>query len=213
MSRGLYVIIQTIMQKGEGKGLQLSGLDIKRIIIVFIVTLLVLYGGRAASYSLQVRRPLHEFFTQQTEVIDYSVQQGREGICVRVELDDVQDIQSQYAQLWAGIAEVTGRIPAVLDVTDRRNHGLEETFRSMRIHIEEALATGSFYAMAQAIDEEAKEAGLDRWSVGVDSDYVYVQLHKGESYLYEIIPRRAQAEQRPPVTVSGLQSTLSKRSP
>jgi hypothetical protein len=205
MSRGLYVIIQTIMQKGEGKGLQLSGLDIKRIIIVFIVTLLVLYGGRAASYSLQVRRPLHEFFTQQTEVIDYSVQQGREGICVRVELDD--------AQLWAGIAEVTGRIPAVLDVTDRRNHGLEETFRSMRIHIEEALATGSFYAMAQAIDEEAKEAGLDRWSVGVDSDYVYVQLHKGESYLYEIIPRRAQAEQRPPVTVSGLQSTLSKRSP
>jgi hypothetical protein len=83
----------------------------------------------------------------------------------------------------------------------------------MRIHIEEALATGSFYAMAQAIDEEAKEAGLDRWSVGVDSEYVYVQLHKGESYLYEIIPRRAQAEQRPPVTVSGLQSTLSKRSP
>ena len=43
--------------------------------------------------------------------------------------------------------------------------------------------------MVQAIDETAKEAVLDRWTVGVDSNYVYVQLHLGEHYLYEIIPR------------------------
>ena len=47
----------------------------------------------------------------------------------------------------------------------------------MRIHIEEALATGSFYAMAQAIDEEAKEAGLDRWSVGAVS-YTHLDVYK-----------------------------------
>jgi hypothetical protein len=192
--------------------LHLLGLNIKRIVIVFIITLIALYGGRAASYSMKVRRPLHEFFTQKTEVIDYSVQQYAEGLCVRVELDDVQDIQSQYAQLWAGISEATGRVPAVLDVTDRRNRGLEETFRSMRIHIEEALATGGFYAMSQAIDEKAQEAQLDRWNVGVDSDYVYVQLHEGESYLYEIIPRKAHVEHRSPGAFSALQSTLSKGS-
>jgi hypothetical protein len=211
MTRGLYVIIQTILKKGEGKGLQLLGLDIKRILIVFIITVLILYGGKAASYSLQVRRPLHQFFTQQAEVMDYTVWQSASGLCVSVALDDVQDIQSQYAQLWAGILEATGRTPAALNVTDRRDHGLEETFRSMRIHIEEALVRGSFYVMSQAIDEEAKEAGLDRWSVGVDSGYVYVQLHKGESYLYEIIPRGTNTEQHSQMTLSSLQSTLAKK--
>jgi hypothetical protein len=189
MSRGLYVIIQTILQKGEGKGLQLLGLDIKRIAIVFIITLVALYGGRAASYSMKVRRPLHQFFTQQAGVLDYTVSECAEGLCVSVDLGNVQDIQSEYAQLWAGIEEATGRTPAALTVTDRRGNGLEETFRSMRIHIEEALARGSFYAMSLAIDEEAKEAELDRWNVGVDGDYVYVQLHKGDYYLYEVIPR------------------------
>jgi len=191
--------------------LQLLGLDIKRILIVFIITVLILYGGKAASYSLQVRRPLHQFFTQQAEVMDYTVWQSASGLCVSVALDDVQDIQSQYAQLWAGILEATGRTPAALNVTDRRDHGLEETFRSMRIHIEEALVRGSFYVMSQAIDEEAKEAGLDRWSVGVDSGYVYVQLHKGESYLYEIIPRGTNTEQHSQMTLSSLQSTLAKK--
>jgi hypothetical protein len=191
--------------------LQLLGLDIRRIIIAFIITLLILYGGKAASYSLQVKRPLHQFFTQQTEVIDYTVCQGADGLCVSVTLDNCQDIQSQYAQLRAGILEATGRIPAVLNVTDKRDRTLEETFRSMRIHIEEGLVKGSFYAMSQAIDEKAKEAELDRWNVGVDSEYVYVQLHKGESYLYEIIPRGTHREQHSPIALSNLQSTSQKK--
>ncbi|NLJ61037.1 MAG: hypothetical protein GX338_08850 [Firmicutes bacterium] len=211
MTRGQYVIIQTILQKGEGKGLQLAGLDIRRIAIVFIVTLVALYGGRAASYNLKVTRPLHQFFAHYKEVLDYTARQCADGLCVSVTLDNVQDIQSQYARLWAGIEEATGRTPAVLNVADRRDEGLEETFRRMRIHIEEALAKGSFYAMSQAIDEEAKQADLDRWGVDVDSYYVYVQLHKGENYLYEIIPRGARREQHSPITLSNLQSALTKK--
>ncbi len=175
--------------KGRGKGLQLFGLDIKRIIVVFVIALLLLYGGSAASYSLQVKRPLHEFFTGQAGVIDYSVGKTGGGLYVQVELDNTEDIQSLYAHLSAGITEATGRHVAVLDVIDNRNDELEDTFRTMRIYIEEALVTGGFHAMVQAIDETAKEAVLDRWTVGVDSNYVYVQLHLGEHYLYEIIPR------------------------
>ncbi len=66
--------------------------------------------------------------------------------------------------------------------------------------------------MSQAIDEEAKQADLDRWGgVDVDSYYVYVQLHKGENYLYEIIPRGARREQHSPITLSNLQSALTKK--
>ncbi len=189
--------------------MQLFKLDIKRTALVFIVTLLVLYGGKAASYSLQVRKPLDEFFSQQAEVINYTVGQCKDGLCVSVELGDVEDIQSQYVQLWAGIAEATGRIPGSLSIVDRRNRELEGTFRHMRIHIEEALCRGSFYTMSQAIAEKAEEAGLDRWDVGVDSDYIYVQLHKGGSYLYEIIPRETGARQHSSATLSNLQSRLT----
>ncbi len=191
--------------------MQLLGLDIRRIAIVFIITVVALYGVRTANYSLKVRRPLHQFFTQQAEVMDYTFSECAEGLCVSVDLDNVQDIQSEYAQLWAGIEEATGRMPAVLNVTDRRDKGLEETFRCMRIHVEEALARGSFYAMSQAIDEQAKEAGLERWSVGVDGDYVYVQLHKGESYLYEVIPRGTRSKEHSPMTLSTPQSALTRK--
>lgn len=142
--------------------------------------------------------------------MDYTISRQKDALCVSVELGDVEDIQSEYARLWKGIAGATQRIPTALDIIDRRDQELEEVFRRMRIHIEEALSTGSFSAMSQAIEEEGREAGLDRWGVGVDSDYVYVQLHKGESYLYEIIPRGIAASRNQRATSSYTQSRIAR---
>jgi hypothetical protein len=174
---------------GREEGLHLMGLNVRRIAVTFIIVLLILYGGKAACYNLRVSKPLHQYFQTQTCIADYSIYTHTDGLHVKIKPNDVKVLQSLYAQLRADITEILGKTPFVIDITDERNPMLEEIFYSMRIHIEEALARGSFYDMSQAIDKKAKKAGLDKWDVGIDSDYIYVQLHQRESYLYEIIPR------------------------
>ncbi|NLG80752.1 MAG: hypothetical protein GX492_13170 [Firmicutes bacterium] len=169
--------------------MKLFGLDVTKIILAFLVTFGILTGGRIAAYHVQVERPLESFLREHPDVVDWRlVRGGSAGLEVRVRLREVGDIQATYMDLCDGLARAAGRMP-VLVIQDGRTRELSATYRRMRFAVEEAIARGTFQEMAKAIDSEAKEAGLDRWGVYVDSGNVYLQLHKGGHYLYEVIPR------------------------
>lgn len=171
--------------------MKLFGLDVTKIILAFLVTFGILTGGRIAAYHVQVKRPLEAFLRERPDVVDWRLVRGGEsaGLEVRVRLREVGDIQATYLDLCEGLARATGRTPALV-IEDARTRELSATYRRMRLAVEEAIARGTFREMAKAIDSQAQEAGLDRWGVYVDSRNVYLQLHKGGHYLYEVIPRQ-----------------------
>lgn len=171
--------------------MKLFGLDARKIIAAFLVTFGILTGGRIAAYHIQVERPLEAFLQERSDVAAWELLRGSGSAAleVRVKLREVRDIQATYLDLREGIARATGRTPGLV-IEDTRTGELADTYQRMRLSVEEAIARGTFREMAKAIDSQAREAGLDGWGVYVDSRNVYLQLHRGGHYLYEVIPRR-----------------------
>lgn len=170
--------------------MKVFGLDARIVAMSFLLTFGVLAGGRIAAYHVQVERPLEAFLSQRADVLEYSLVKTAPGLEIHVRLADVRDIQSTYVHLAAGLARAGGKAPAKLVIGDARTGELTRVYQRMRLAVEEAISRGTFREMARTIDEEATRAHLDRWGVYVDSGYVYVQLHKGARYLYEVIPRQ-----------------------
>jgi len=166
------------------------GLDVRRVTVAFFLTFGILAGGRIAAYHVQVERPLEAFLSQRADVLEYRLVKTTPALEVHVRLANTRDIQSTYTHLCTGLARASGKAPWRLMVWDARTDELTGVYQRMRLAIEEGISRGTFREMANAIDEEAVGAHLDRWGVYVDSRYVYVQLHKGERYLYEVIPRQ-----------------------
>ncbi|MGE5593845.1 MAG: hypothetical protein ACM3X3_09230 [Betaproteobacteria bacterium] len=172
--------------------MKVFGLDIRKVIVAFLVTFAVLTGGRIAAYHVQVERPMEAFLQRRADVAAWQLLPGggsASGLEVRVKLREVRDLQAAYLQIRDGIARATGRTPCLI-IEDTRTAQLSDTYRRMRFAVEEAIARGTFRDMAEAVDALAAEARLDRWNVDVDSRNVYLQLHEGGHYLYEVIPRQ-----------------------
>ncbi|MCR4403278.1 MAG: hypothetical protein NUW12_10995 [Firmicutes bacterium] len=191
--------------------MKLFGLDARKIAAAFFVTLAVLTGGRIAAYHIQVERPLEALLEGRSDVAAWRLvkSDGPTDVEVRVVLRDVRNIQTTLLDLGEDIAGMT-RGAFRLVVEDTRNAELTETYQRMRLAVEEAIARGTFREMAQEIESQAIEAGLDRCGVYVDSQNVYLQLHKGERYLYEVIPRR-KASALPDDTASSLSGVSARR--
>ncbi len=165
------------------------GFDLRRVAAAFIVTFCALAGGRTAAYHLQVERPVAAYLAGQPDVVEYRLARDASRLEVAVRLADVRDVQSAYERLEAGLAEAARGTEVRLALEDARTEELASVYRRIRLCIEEAISRGTFRDMAAAVDSEAERAGLDRWGVYVDSSRVYVQLHMGASYLYDVIPR------------------------
>lgn len=173
--------------------MKVFGFDVTKVILAFLVTFGVLTGGRIAAYHVQVERPLEAFLRQRPDVVNWSLVRGASSTPeVHVRLREVGDIQAAYLGLREGLVQATGRSPVIV-IEDARTQELVGAYRRMRLAVEEAVARGTFQEMARSIDSEARQARLDRWGVYVDSSHVYLQLHKGGRYLYEVIPRQERA--------------------
>lgn len=172
--------------------MKVFGLDIRKVIVAFLVTFAILTGGRIAAYHVQVERPMEAFLRSRADVAAWQIMPATgsaSDLEVRVKLKDVRDLQAAYLQIQDGITRATGRVSRLI-IEDTRTGQLSDAYRRMRFAVEEAMARGTFRDMAKAIDALAAEAGLERWNVYVDSRNVYLQLHEGAHYLYEVIPRK-----------------------
>lgn len=78
---------------------------------------------------------------------------------------------------------------------DKRTPELQNVLETVKFNIEEAIAIGSFSTLNQSVAEISRAAGLDNSRVFIDSSYIYLQLQKSDSYLYEVFPRSSKATQ------------------
>ncbi|NPV52902.1 MAG: hypothetical protein HPY71_05190 [Firmicutes bacterium] len=178
--------------------MKLKGLNVSVIVGAFVITLGIIVGMRYLAFRTQVEKPLRDFLRNSRVVRSYSITETKAGSVLEVTLADVDDLRETYLDLRDGARSILGhRLKAVV-VKDAWTKELGEVYYRAHFAIYEAISTGNFRDMAVSIGAEAKKARLDRYRVRVDGDNVYLQLHKGPHYLYEIVPRVAF---QPPISI------------
>lgn len=167
-----------------------KGFRLTTVALSAVLTLGLLMGATYAAQLATVHRPLARVLEERPEVQWYQIVRRSGGTTITVQLGATSDLAAVYRELQADVRRVSGGDSVRLVISDRRNDQLAAVYHELHFAIQEALANGSYSRLAEAAQALATQAGLENHRITVDNDYVYVQLHRGEHYLYEVIERR-----------------------
>jgi hypothetical protein len=159
------------------------------VVLTCLITLAAALSSYYYVYQYKVTDPLLARITQLTGVKDVTfttVGNKRRivlSLSASADLPDVHYVVSQCG------AEAFGKRFGGVVIRDDRSAELAETYYQMHFHIQQGIATGQFTQMAVGLAQIAKQEQLDDYRVYVDTEYVYLQLSKDGSTLFELIPR------------------------
>lgn len=154
------------------------------IIVVVVIAFAVLFGGWQAYQRFGVVQPLTSDLKTVPGVQSVTIAAGNPSI-IKVYLKKVPDLQTTYDRISNIVSsELSGS--SDLELHDSRTGELAMAFESMQVVIRQGVSKGNYTEMITAIDDMSKQLGIsDR--VTMDEHNIYVQLSKGNSYLYDVI--------------------------
>lgn len=160
-----------------------------RVVVAALVTAGLLAGLGAVSRSRTSDSLLSAALAAHAQVEEVTVQGGSQALAAEVALGPVENLREAYLQInQAAVAAVPdGQL--VLTIKDQRDDQLLEDYYALHYYVVEAMARGNFLAAAAQLERAGGERGLDRVGFFVDAQHAYLQLHRGNQYLYEILPR------------------------
>lgn len=170
--------------------MKIKGIRLNVVIAVIAITLAVLLTIQFLYQKYNVEQPLFKLYSQ-TKLVEKAPIIEQKGNLVNVILDvkKTENLKLAYQDLNNYTEQVMGSTKFTIQLKDNRNKALEDVYYQSQFIIYEALAKGNFTTMAAVIQQNAAKVGADAL-VFIDNDHIYVEILKGNNYLYEIIPRK-----------------------
>ena len=169
----------------------MRGLKIHIIIVTFLVTLGLVWGGSYLSYQRRVALPLLSQLksvpgVENAEIVPSSRRQKD----VVIELKPgVETAITAYLEVERLAAAELGTSLASVRVTEHRTPALDEVFYRMHLQVQQGIATGIFTTMADNIAAIAAAENLSGQRVLVEPERVIVALENEDGLLFAVVPR------------------------
>jgi len=168
--------------------MQYKGYRLPVVLISLAVTVALLAGMALLSEYAFVRLPLQRALLAVEGVQGVRIEHGSGGDLILVQLADVPNLEKTYNSLYQTILAYEKVGSFNLKLLDNRNRELEEIYYRLNFSLQEAAATGQFSKLLGELDGLGPK--VDRALAGIDNDNIYLQLHQGGHYLYQIVPRQ-----------------------
>ncbi len=176
-----------IIMKQTGR--MVAGLKIPVVIASFIAALLAILITQRALDIQGTRFRFTDELTGLDGVEDVELEDTNTGKLVVVRLGNVSDIGKIYMYIHNRAVRSLGDNFGGIMVVDNRTAELDDIYYRMHFAIQEGISTGRFTTMITKIEEITRRARVDRYRVDITNEYVFVQLHKDNHNLYEVVPR------------------------
>ncbi|MBP2644885.1 MAG: hypothetical protein H6Q75_325 [Firmicutes bacterium] len=162
-----------------------------RYLTALLVTVVVLVSAQQLWSKYGVVQPLDkgiQGIAGVEEVTWSNIGKNADRPVIVVSLGEVSDLQKTYNEILSVSQNVLGRKPFSVILKDRRTPELEKVYYDTHYYVQEAVVTGKFSAMAEAVKTRAAASQVEA-KVYVDSKYMYVSLTHGQAALYSVVPR------------------------
>jgi len=172
---------------------QLRGLRYPLIAVVVLIVLGLLFAGQWVYKKYFLETPLVEAVNSLPEVEESKF--FEKANILEIKLKEVENLQKAYINIENKLKELEASKDLKIVITDKRDQLLEDLFYKSQFAIHQAIAKGDFIYMHDHISKLALEAGVEKFYIFIDNNNIYVQFHKGNNYLYEIIKRKFNYEE------------------
>lgn len=158
------------------------------ICLSFILTLGILLGGRWVYQEFGVMGPLQKNLAETPAVTESMIETDGGKLNIELKLGEIQSLNQSLQDIKKILPKDS---KYNLTIKDRRNNYLEGLWTKNRFALEEAACLGNLTEMQGLLEANLEEADLERWLLEVDEENIYLQMHEGKAYLYEIVQRRS----------------------
>ena len=171
--------------------MELRGFRIHVALLVFVI---VMVSGLVGQYYLRqskVIAPLAAQIQELPGVEESEILQSTQGTIIQITLNE----NTALPETIKAVRDIAAGKPGQFKIrlTDNPSEKLLGAFQEMRFVIEEAVMLGNFQDMAAEVNHIAGGLGIGI-DLGLDREYVYVQLKDGEHILYGVISRLSEGE-------------------
>ncbi|MFC4768986.1 hypothetical protein [Effusibacillus consociatus] len=167
----------------------MSRIRLMPTLLFLTASLLLFFGGWILYRDYGLIRPLQKELigTQQVNSVDVKLSGPQKTI--EVSLNQVADLQTAYRSIKTKAGKILDQ-EVTIELKDKRTPELETLYQSYQPMIYEGLAKGSFTEMIEKLQARGQKDGLSRAAVTMDRENLYIQLEKGDHFLYEVISYR-----------------------
>ncbi|MFD1426124.1 hypothetical protein [Kroppenstedtia sanguinis] len=154
---------------------------------VLFISLLILFGGYFGFQWFQVEKPIRDTVQQTDHVKLEKIQVSPERIVIQLRPDDRFLLASDFIPLREEIQTYGGDRKLEIQFSDRPDSALTEAWNQMVFGVREGMSHGQYTLIPQAVKQVAEKEGI-QYRLGMDKKFVYVELHRGGHYLYQVLP-------------------------
>ena len=154
------------------------------VVLVAVMTLALLFGVQFGWKKYILESSVTSRLNSIDGVKEIQLNAGNENSMLGITLQAVPNFKQTALQL----AKAAGGGKII--ITDNRSAELQAILEKLRFNIEEGISQGDYTQMQDSVAAAAKEGKLDRYGLYLDADNIYLQLHKGDNFLYQVFPRK-----------------------
>ncbi|HHT48382.1 MAG TPA: hypothetical protein GXZ98_03700 [Firmicutes bacterium] len=164
------------------------------IAIVFFITTGLLFGGGFLYEKIFRRNPLQKWVRTNPAVIDFQLQEQREGLSLELKLDpdQVENLQTLLEPFLREVLARKGKAVTEVRIVNEPSPALRDIYYQLSFALEEAKATGEYNTLYQVLQGLQAKTGEADFRVYLGTDFLYVQLRQGKDSLYAVLPRKAE---------------------
>ena len=160
------------------------------IAVSIVVTLAILLACYTFYNKYIIQKPLLNALENASFVNEVWVLKEDNIYQITVEMDKVDNLQTEFAKLNKIAAAHLGSQEYDLKVSDARDQQLADLYAQLQPFIYEALAKDNYIWLNDEISRQIKNKykNMD-YKFFIDAEKIYLQFDNGRETLYEIIPR------------------------
>jgi len=165
----------------------------KPVVAGFAATLTILLIGNYLWHRTAIERPLIQVLLQDEAVKQAEFFSDGRNSRVEVEVNDVPRFAEATRRIKATVKQMQPTVEQI-DFIDNSDDSLIELYDKLHFSVFEARSNGNFVELSKRFAEAVREADLTAHRLEVDGEAIYVQLHRGEAYLYRLVTLEVKAE-------------------
>jgi len=164
------------------------------VFITFAVVLSIFFGVHYLRQKQFIEEPLYQALEglEEVEAVGLKTKGGR--LEIQLSIKKLQDFPLFYQEVEKTVAELY-RGEYILTLKNRPEPGVQAAYQRAHLALFEAMAQGNYVAMGRYVEEVGAEYGLETCRMLVTEEHIYLELVKGDGYLYRRFDRQPKGEE------------------
>ncbi len=167
----------------------------KTMVISFLVTLVLLFGGFVGYQQIMIKEPIVAFLEdrQEVQLADIHVTPAEVEISLNIKNPEQDFFIRKYPDLLTSLKKKAKGKTLQIHLIDQPNERLHKAWEQMVFSIREGIEKQTYSQIPETVKQWADKNGV-QYRLKMDEESVYVMLCDGDKFLVRVIPVKIQKQ-------------------